>query len=308
MKVMLATLVDEPFDDRNWVFETKWDGFRTLAKKGVGVQLLSRGTKSYTEHFPSIVQELERLRARCFLDGEMVILDRQGRSKFQLLQNYQRTRKGTPYYYVFDILSLNGKNLRSKPLLERKKILHTLLKTASMPHVKYSDHVAGKGKAFFKKALHKGLEGMIAKRGESHYLLRRSREWLKVKTTLRQEVVIGGFTQPRRSRSYLGALLVGVYEGGKLRYVGHVGGGFSRSSLKEAYEELAPLRTARCPFFNEPHPNEKVAWIRPVKVCEVAFAEWTDDGILRQPVFKGMRSDKPPKKVVREKPKRVAKK
>jgi bifunctional non-homologous end joining protein LigD len=298
LKPMLAVLVDEPFDNENWVFETKWDGFRALAVKSKKLSLLSRNGKSFNAHFPEIVTELSKLPGNFILDGEVVLLDKKGRSHFQLLQNYKTTRKGTPYYYVFDILSHNGKSLKSLPLLSRKTILRKILKG---PHLRYSNHTSTHGKKLFSLAKKHHLEGIIAKRKDSPYRNARSSDWRKIKTHRRQEVVIGGFTAPRRSRKYFGSLLVGVYDQGHLRYCGHVGGGFNQLLLQTTHAQLLKLKTPTCPFSQQPKPNEPVTWIRPQLVCEVSFAEWTKQGLLRQPIFEGMRPDKPAKKVIREK-------
>lgn len=304
---MLTTLTDEPFDQKGWLFEIKYDGYRALAFKNRDVQLFSRYQLSFNPRFPTLVEELKKIKGTCILDGEIVILDEKGRSHFQLLQNYQRDKVGTPYYYVFDILSYNSKDLTDLPLIERKKILKKLLSQSRLRHVKYSDHIQEKGKAFFRLALKKGLEGIIAKRADSVYQFRRSRDWLKIKTVLRQEVAIGGFTEPKGSRKFFGALLVGVYEKNKLKYVGHVGGGFNQQLLKDVYHQLQKIISPKCPFEEEPHARAPATWVRPKLVCEVSFSEWTKDGKMRQPIFKGMRADKPAKKVVREKPKRFSK-
>lgn len=299
--MMLATLVKEPFDSKEWIYEIKWDGYRAVAyKKNKNLQLLSRNEKLFNDRFPAIVKELEKLPGTFILDGEIVILDKQGRSHFQLLQNYQKQKIGTPYYYLFDILSYNGQNLTDTPLVNRKEILKKLLKQRRFKYLRYSDHIEEKGRAFFRLAKKKGLEGIIAKRKESSYQPRRSSDWLKIKTGMRQEVVIGGFTKPKGSRKKFGALLVGVYEKGKLSYVGHVGGGFHAKLLTDLYNLMQKLIVPKCPFHNEPLPNASVTWIRPLLVCEVSFVEWTQAGIMRQPIFKGLRIDKTAKKVVRE--------
>jgi bifunctional non-homologous end joining protein LigD len=278
MKIpMLATLVDKPFDGEDWIFEVKWDGYRALAHKKKKVILLSRGQKPWNEKFPTIAQELKKIPGQCILDGEIVILDKKGKSNFQMLQNYQKEKKGIPLYYVFDILSYQGKDL-----------------------TKFSGHIEKKGKAFFQKAKKKREEGIIAKKKLSTYQFHRSRDWLKIKTGLRQEVVIGGFTQPKGSRHRFGALLVGVYSKGHLIYVGHVGSGFSRESLEEMHQKLKKIGSLKCPFQTEPDPNMPVSWVRPRLVCEVSFAEWTKDGKMRQPIFRGLRVDKSPKSVIRE--------
>lgn len=299
---MLATLVEEPFDSKEWLFEIKWDGYRALADKKKQVNLISRGQKSFNDRYPTIVQELQKIPGRFILDGEIVILDKSGRSDFQMLQNYLNRKKGTPLYYVFDILTYNGKDLTHLPLIERKKILQALLKKSKQPHIRFSDHIEAKGKAFFREAKKKKLEGIIAKKKDSTYQFRRSRDWQKIKTGLRQEVVIGGFTEPRGGRKLFGALMIGVYEKGKLVYVGHVGGGFNQKSLEEVYRDLKKITTSKCPFTEEPHPNTPVTWVKPKLVCEVSFAEWTEEGKVRQPIFKGMRIDKSPQSIHREKP------
>ncbi len=297
---MLTTLIPEPFDDPEWIFEIKWDGYRALAdKRGRDVHLISRNNKDFHQ-FPTVVEELKKIPGRWTFDGEVVILDKKGKSDFQLLQNYQRRKAGAPLYYVFDILSYQGKDLTHLPLMERRKILEQLIKKSRLSYVKFSDHIEGKGKAFFQLARKKGLEGIMAKKKDSLYRSSRTRDWLKIKTGMRQEVVIGGFTEPRGGRPYLGSLLVGVYEKGKLIYAGHVGGGFDHDALKEVYQKLKKIETSTCPFAEEPHPNTPVTWVKPKLVCEVAFAEWTSDGMMRQPVFKGLRVDKSPKEVVRE--------
>lgn len=302
---MLATLVDRPFDRKGWIFEIKYDGYRAFGVKDRAVSLISRNQKSFTGRFSSIAAELKKIPGRFILDGELVLLDEKGKSSFQLIQNYNKTKEGTPYYYVFDILVCNGKDLRPLPLIQRKEILRNLLKQAKLKQIRYSDHIEEKGTALFRVAVKKGFEGIIGKKEDSTYVLRRSSDWVKIKTHRRQEVVIGGYTEPKGSRSRFGALLVGVYEKGKLIYAGHVGGGFNSKLLKEMHEKLKKIHTPICPFAVTPRPNTPVTWVKPKLVCEVAFAEWTQEGILRQPIFKGLRIDKSPKEVVREKAKRM---
>lgn len=301
---MMGTLVEEPFDRKEWLFEVKWDGYRAVASiEKNKISLLSRNQNSFNELFSALIPELQKLSLRqAILDGEVVIVDSSGRSDFQLMQNYQRTQQGQLVYYVFDLLYLDGHDLRSLPLIQRKTILKELLKTTPESRVRYSDHIEEKGKAFFKKAVEKHLEGIMAKDATSPYLMKRSRYWLKVKGHLRQEAVIGGFTQPRGSRKKIGALLLGVYEKGKLVYIGHAGGGFTQASLADVHAQLEPLIQDKCPFSSTPKANEQVTWVKPQLVCEVSFAEWTSEGLMRQPIFKGMRVDKLPKQVKREKP------
>jgi len=298
---MLATLTEDSFDDPNWIFEIKFDGYRALAhiaKKKVG--LYSRNAKLFNARFPTLVEELKKISFDCVLDGEIVILDERGRSHFQLLQNYEESHKGNPDYYLFDILSFKGKDLRQLPLKDRREFLKELLGKYKFKHIHFSESIEKRGKALFEKAKKAGLEGIIAKRKESRYHSTRSRDWLKIKSKMRQEVVIGGFTKPRGSRKYFGALLIGVYEKGKLIYSGHVGGGFNEKLLKQIYSKMVRLVRKSCPFKDEPHPNAPVVWIQPKLVCEVAFTEWTKDKILRQPIFQGMRTDKSASQVRRE--------
>lgn len=294
---MLCTLVDEPFDEKGWIFEIKWDGYRAFAKKNGSVRLISRGKQSFNERFPTIVSELKKIKASFLIDGEIVILDAKGKSNFQMLQNYYKKKIGTPYFYVFDILELNGKDLRDLSLIERKKILKKAL--VNLKHVRYSRHILTRGKAFFKLAEKKRLEGIIAKKADSPYQFARTRDWLKIKVKNRQEVVIGGFSGPKGAREKFGALLIGVYKGGKLLYAGRVGGGFNQELLKDVYADLKKQIQKECPFENAPK-NAAATWVKPKLICEVEFTEWTRDGKMRHPIFKGMRYDKSAKKVVRE--------
>lgn len=299
---MLGVLVKKPFDREGWVFEIKWDGYRAIAEINKGnVKLYSRNQLSFNSKFPQIITELQQWTVEsAVLDGELVILDNTGRSQFQEMQNYQRTQTGTVIYCIFDLLYLNGRDLRALPLIERKGILEKLLKKMPHQHLHYSEHVAEKGIAYFKKAAAQHLEGIMAKNGQSAYTMSRSSEWIKIKSQMRQEFVIGGYTEPRRSRLNFGSLLIGVYQQGKLQYCGHVGGGFSRQSLSTVYEKLVPLIRKTSPFTNAPNVGPETTWVKPQLVCEVSFAEWTDEGILRQPVFHGLRIDKEPKDVKRE--------
>lgn len=299
---MLATLVKEPFDRKGWLFEIKWDGYRAITfLQNQEVKIYSRNQELFNARFPKIVNELKKIAIEsAIFDGEIVVLDEQGRSHFQLMQNYQSTPQGYLAYYIFDLLYLNGQDLRQRPSKERKILLHAILQQANLETIRYSDHVEEKGIVFFAEAAKHHLEGIIGKNGNSAYVMRRSKEWVKVKTKLRQEFVIGGFTPPKGSRKQFGALLVGFYQGKDFIYAGHVGGGFSDRLLTELYQQLLPLIQEKCPFKSPLKSHSEVNWVVPKLVCEVEFAEWTDEGILRQPIFQGLRIDKKPKSVKRE--------
>ncbi|HTK78032.1 MAG TPA: non-homologous end-joining DNA ligase, partial [Gemmataceae bacterium] len=307
VKPMLASLVEEPFDRAGWIYELKWDGYRAIAEVGGrGVRLYSRNHKSFEQRFAPIVESLRGLGHRAVLDGEIVVLDDRGRSQFQLLQNYQKTGQGSLHYYVFDILHLDGRDLRGLPLLRRKELLEEVIR--GVPNVHLSEQVEAQGVAFFKAAEEQGLEGIIAKDAESVYREGvRSHAWLKIKTHKRQEAVIGGFTEPRRSRKHLGALVLGVYEGKDLVYIGHTGGGLDTKGLAEMRARLEPLVRRQCPFTKKPKANAPVHWVEPKLVCEVTFQEWTGDGRMRIPIFVGLREDKPAHQVRREKAEDVGK-
>ncbi len=304
IKPMLATLVKDPFDSPDYIFEIKWDGFRAIADVNASkTELYSRNFLSFNDLFHPILEVLKKTKLKAVLDGEIVVLDDKGKSHFQLLQNYQNTGEGQLTYYVFDILSLNGKNLCNLPLMERKLILKKILPRNKQ--IKYSDHVPMHGKTFFKAAKKLGVEGIIAKDIHSPYRPgKRTLEWQKIKIHMQQEAVIGGFTEPRGSRKKFGALVLGVYEGDKFVYIGHTGGGFNQERLDQVYAKLKPLITKQSPFEIKPKTNAPVTWVKPKMVCEITFAEWTGDGHMRQPIFLGLRLDKSPKEVTREIPKK----
>jgi bifunctional non-homologous end joining protein LigD len=300
---MLATLTDAPFDDPDWVFETKWDGFRMVACLQQGkVTLYSRNGKIISDSYRGVAQALERLNLDAVLDGELVALDRGGISHFQLLQNALRA-EATLRYCIFDLMFLEGEDLRDLTLLERKERLRRLL--PKHPLLSFSPHRSQHGSKFFKQALERGLEGIMAKRKSSKYLSgARTRDWLKIKTARRQEVVIAGFTAPRRSRPHFGALVLAVREGKAWRYVGHVGTGFSHATLKELHDKLSALRTSTSPFSVRVKDEAVTTWVRPKLVAEVRFTEWTSAGEMRHPVFLALRDDKAAGDVMRESEKR----
>jgi bifunctional non-homologous end joining protein LigD len=300
---MLATLTDAPFDDPDWVFETKWDGFRLIACLEHGkVTLYSRNGKIISDSYRGVAQALERLKVDAVLDGELVALDRRGISHFQLLQNALRA-EATLRYCIFDLMFLDGEDLRDWTLVERKERLRRLL--PKHPLLSLSAHRAQHGSKFFKQALEQGLEGIMAKRKSSKYLSgARTSDWLKIKTARRQEVVIAGFTAPRRSRPHFGALVLAVREGKAWRYVGHVGTGFSHATLKELHDKLSALRTSTSPFSVRVKDEAVTTWVKPKLVAEVRFTEWTAAGEMRHPVFLGLRDDKLAEDVTRESEKR----
>ncbi len=302
---MLATLIKKPFDDENWLFEIKFDGYRALAFiNHKHVQLKSRNNHLWNQKFPLIVENLAKIDSQVIFDGELVVLDSQGKSHFELMQNYQKEQKGSLYYYVFDLLYKDGKDLRGLPLVERKMILKKVLKKSSLPRVRFSQHLFEKGKVFFRQAAKAHLEGIIGKKALSTYQSGRSLDWVKIKNILRQEVVIGGFTSPQGSREKFGALLIGIYNDQKeLEFIGRVGGGFDAAVLKEVYDQLKPLIQKKSPFKNQ--PKIKATWVKPQLVCEVHFTEWTKNNNMRPPIFQGLRIDKRPKDVKKEIPKGI---
>jgi bifunctional non-homologous end joining protein LigD len=313
---MLATLTAKAFDDPDWLFEIKWDGYRAVAFIEDGrVRLMSRSQNDLTAQFPELGSLPEFVKAeRAILDGEIVALDDEGRSSFSLMQ--QRTgfrpgkrrvqrRESVPViYYAFDLLYLDGLDLRRVALEQRKQLLRDRIKAGEVVH--FSDHYAEKGLDLFEAAKQRGLEGIVAKKRSSAYEEKRSRDWLKIKITQRQECVIGGYTDPEGSREYFGALVLGLYPStslragsqGRLIHVGQVGTGFDQKTLKEIFARLQPLKTKQNPFYGEIGGLRKVQFVRPEVVAEIKFGEWTHESAeggmkLRAPVFMGLRDDKP---------------
>ena len=285
----------------------KYDGYRILARIENGrVRLLSRNGRDWTDNFPTVAKAVERLDAeRALLDGEVAVLLENGTTSFQALQNYlSGLRAGQLTYLVFDLLHLNGLDLTGARLEDRKRLLADLLgpvRDAADP-LRYSDHVVGDGPAFFAQACRHGLEGIVSKLRDAPYRSARSREWLKVKCSKRQEVVIGGYTDPEGSRVGLGALLAGVYEKGRLVYAGKIGTGFAEKTLRELTSRLRALERETCPFAPQPAGVGRPHWVKPELVAEVSFSEWTEDGRMRHPSFLGLRKDKPASSVARELP------
>jgi len=299
---MLATLADKPFDSTEWVYETKWDGFRLIAEvKRGSVRLFSRNGIEVTARYPAIAQALRPIVEPCVIDGELVALDTKGRSHFQLLQNAMRDEKTRLQYCVFDLLFLGTEDVRHKPLLERKRLLKQMLPRTKL--LRYSEHIQEKGIALFEQAKQAGLEGVMAKLASGLYSSgKRTREWLKFKAMNEQEVVIVGYTAPRRSRKYFGALVLAVRESSQWQYVGHAGTGFDEETLQMLYNKMQPLKTKAKPFTVKVKDEAQTTWLRPQLVAEVKFTEWTDRGEMRHPVYLGLRGDKKATDVMREVP------
>ena len=277
LQPMLATLTDAPFDDPDWVFEDKFDGFRMVSEiRGGRVALYSRNGKIISHSYVEMAQALEGVKADAVIDGELVAIGNDGASHFQLLQNALR-HKAKLLYCAFDLMFADGKDLRALPLLERKKRLKAILPRHKL--IGFSNHRKGNGTNFFAEAERRHLEGIMAKRADSPYSSgRRTADWLKVKTAKRQEVVIVGFTAPRRSRPYFGALVLAVRESSAWRYIGHVGTGFSHKTLQELHSRMIKLKAAKSPFPDKVKDQAVTTWIKPTLVAEVKFAEWTSKG------------------------------
>jgi bifunctional non-homologous end joining protein LigD len=297
---MLTTPAKEPFDHPDWVFEVKWDGYRAIAEiRDGGVSLYSRNGIPFDKKFFPVVEALRKFGFEAVLDGEVVVVDDQGRPDFQLLQHYHESGSGHLLYYVFDLLHFQGHDLTGLPLLRRKELLKKILPSA--PKIRFSDHVVREGVLFYEASKEKGLEGIIAKHSRSTYQMgMRSRQWLKVKTRLTQEAVIAGFTEPGGGRKHFGTLVLGLFQGDELTYIGHSGGGFGAKDLKEIRAKLDSLIRKECPFKVEPETNAPVTWVKPELVCEVGLTGWTGDGVMRHPVFLRLREDKTAGEVVRE--------
>jgi bifunctional non-homologous end joining protein LigD len=308
---MLAESIDEPFDDKDWLFEIKWDGYRAVTFIESGkARLVSRNQNDLTLRYPEL-KDLPRfvLAKTAILDGEVVALDAEGRSSFSLMQRRTGFRSGTKratpnpdvpvLYYAFDLIYLDGYDWRRVPLEERKRKLASIVKTGDA--LRYSDHYAEQGKALFDIAKEKGLEGVLAKRRTSCYEERRSRDWLKIKIRHEIECVVGGYTEPEGSRAHFGSLVLGLYdEQQRLIHVGQVGSGFDQKLLASIWSELKKIETKKNPFYGEVEALRKTFWVKPELVAQVEYTEWTQgahDGSgpkLRAPVFLGLRDDKDP--------------
>jgi bifunctional non-homologous end joining protein LigD len=312
---MMARLMANP-PPGDWEYEIKFDGFRALAyKDGDSVHVLSRNNHDLAEKFPEVEDAVPSLRAdEAIVDGEIVALDKDGRSSFQLLQAYALGQEKPPLcFYLFDLLSLEGKSVRDLPLDERRKKLEAIL-PKKQDIIRYSSSLGSDAPALLKKAAKLGLEGLIGKRAGSQYEAgKRTGTWIKLKLVKEQEFVIGGYTDPGGSRKHFGALLVGVHQKGKLVFAGKVGTGFNEAVLRDLFRRFKPLARKECPFVDLPEKREgrygqgitasvmkKCHWVKPSLVCQLKFTEWTDEGRLRHPAFMGLREDKSAKEVIRE--------
>jgi bifunctional non-homologous end joining protein LigD len=313
---MMARLVDKA-PPGEWRYEIKFDGFRALAyKDGDSVHLLSRTNHDLAQKFPKVVDAIPSLRAdEAIVDGEIVALEKDGRSSFQLLQAYELGEERPPLcFYVFDVLSIEGKSVRDLPLEQRREKLQAILPKRTDGTIRFSSSLGSDAPPLLKKAQSLGLEGLIGKKAGSHYEAgKRTGTWIKLKLVKEQEFVIGGYTPPGGTRKHFGALLVGVQDKGKLVYAGKVGTGFNEAVLRDLYRRFSKLKSDTCPFSDLPEKRQgrygqgitpsimkKCHWIKPELVCQIKFTEWTSDGRLRHPAYVGLREDKKAKDVIRE--------
>jgi bifunctional non-homologous end joining protein LigD len=291
LRPMLAKSADEAFDDSEWIFELKLDGYRALAfVDRVSARLISRTGNDLSSAYPAVIDDLVAAGVTAVLDGEIVVVDDAGIPRFELLQSYRTAHQGYLVYYVFDLLFLNGRDLRDQPLIARKETLRRILDGSET--MRYVDHVDGTGIKFFELARERELEGIVAKKKSSIYRNgKRVDQWLKIKCRRVEEAIICGFTESRVNPNTLGALLLGVYQAGEVRYAGLVGTGLNRASGLKA--KLRKLVTPERPFDTVPKTDMPIRWVKPEMVCSVEFQEWTKDGILRGASFLSLRTDKP---------------
>lgn len=299
IKPMLAQSIEKPFDNKNWIFEMKYDGYRMIAViNPEQVNLFSRNHLSFNKNFKAIADELQKIKHVAVLDGEIVIEDEAGHSDFQLLQNYIKTGKGNPKYYVFDVLNIDGNDTTGLTLAQRKELVEILLSKFQLSNVFYSQYIKEKGTLLYDLATKKKLEGIMAKEANSLYRAgKRTKDWLKIRISQQEEAIIIGITESKTSRNYFGALLLAQYDHEKLRFIGKCGTGFKEETLKELSNQFKPY------FIDEPAieykmpSRDKIKWLKPKFVCQVKFTEWTQDGYLRHPVFLGLRTDKEAREV-----------
>jgi bifunctional non-homologous end joining protein LigD len=305
---MLATLTERRFSDPEWIFERKLDGERCLAfVSRAGTRLLSRNRLDASGHYPEIVEALGTQAGEFVVDGEVVAF-RGGRTSFELLQRRMQVRDPSVarrtgvrvFYYVFDVVHADGFDTTKLELRHRKALLRRLLRFEGP--IRFTAHRRGNGEAFWHQACEKGWEGVIAKRAACPYVPRRSPDWLKFKCVNEQELLIGGYTDPKGGRKWFGALLLGYHEGDELRYAGKVGTGFDDRLLADLYRRLKAIERATPPYAAAHLPRKGIHWVEPKLVAQVGFSEWTRGGQLRHPRFLGLREDKTAREVVRERP------
>lgn len=296
---MLATLIDEPFDNKDWLFEIKLDGYRTIAETGKEVRLHSRKGEIVNEKYPSLVEALQKIPDNMLLDGEIVVLDESGRSSFEMLQKWQKEHKGKLQFQIFDVLHWRGFDLRLVPLHKRKNLLRQILPQTKF--VQYLAHIEENGEKFFQEIVKQGFEGIVAKQKNSYYEpAKRSDQWLKIKNIKYTEAIICGYTEPEGSRKHFGSLALGVYDNKKLIYIGNVGTGFDEKELKSLHRKLKKIHRKSQPFDEEIEADRPTQWLRLKYVCQVKYREWTDDQKLRQAVYIGLREDKKPEEIALE--------
>ena len=297
IKPMLAKIGVKPFDDENWIFETKWDGYRAIAEIDNTTKLYSRNGLSFAQLYPTVVDALKLLPKGTIIDGEIIVLNENNQPDFQRLQQFGFSKGTKIQFQIFDCLKATDKMITSLPLVERKQILRMII-PRKHTILKYSDHAAENGIRFFQKMKAKNLEGMIAKRAASTYKPgTRTDDWLKIKNHNTQEAIIIGYTAPRGGRKYFGALLLAIMDKTELCYIGHIGTGFTEKILYDVYQKLQPLKRTSPPITKKISLNAPVTWVQPKLVCSVKFSELTQEGILRHPVFQGLRIDKDIKEV-----------
>ena len=292
LKPMLAGITDEPFNNQDWQFEIKWDGYRALAYLDNGnVQLRSRNNLSFNEKYKPVYEALKSWKINAVIDGEVVVLNEEGHADFGALQKWYQFERGILVFFVFDILWLEGYNLMELPLTDRQAIIKELMPANNI--IRFSDSIDEYGIDFFKVAQQNGLEGIIAKRKDATYSPGyRTKSWLKIKAEERHEAVICGYTKNKDTDRLFSSLVLGIPENGKIKFIGQVGTGFSGASQKEIFKKMEPLFTKDCPFEKVPKTGVATFWIKPHLVCEVKYTELTSEGLMRHPSFQGLREDK----------------
>jgi bifunctional non-homologous end joining protein LigD len=297
---MLAKESTEVFDSKEWLYEIKWDGYRAVAEVSSSeIKLYSRNGNDFSQNYPALASELKVIKHEAVLDGEIVVLNENGFPDFQKIQHYEENTNYPLCYYVFDLLMLDGNDIKHLPLTHRKELLKNLLPKNNV--IRFSDHVMESGTDFFNAAVQNNLEGIMAKKADSEYYEgKRTNEWLKIKNHKTADVIIAGYTAPTGSRKYFGSLVLAMMKDKKLIHVGHAGSGYDDEKLKTIFNLLQPLVQKESPFEEKIVVNNKVTWVKPTIVCEVKFTEWTSDEKLRHPVFLQIRKDKTVKQITME--------